>query len=289
MKRAQLRLVDAAQITRPPQEANPPTNHEEELAEAKSLPILEISRAWSKVTKDSADLLVQGFFAAYWRGHFETHGVSAVFQLCKPDGPYVSSWNAKEGEGTYEITQVGKRQLTAKRERVYWSRRDLFRDRLVGADGSEDEMRALATRQVSKYPSDFLTIWLPELRIERADFARWYSNCSLSAGAPLESFWPGPVHVKRRKANSGRKPKYTPAQLAALRSETFRLLDEYGDPVSNNPHTELKSKEDLIKALQKWAVTEKSKDFREEPARATIQDDVNEWLKEWRTQQTAGN
>jgi hypothetical protein len=91
---------------------------------------------------------------------------------------------------------------------------------------------------------------------------------------------------KRRKGKRGRKKKYTSAQLEALKRETFRLLDEYGDPEHNNPHPEFKSKEDLIRALQLFT-NQKPKDFDREAPRSTIQADVDRWLDEWRTQRIA--
>jgi hypothetical protein len=91
----------------------------------------------------------------------------------------------------------------------------------------------------------------------------------------------GKPNGKARKRERGRKPKYTPAQLEALKLGTFDLLDEYGDP-DNNPHPELRSITALIDKLQEWAVIKKPKDFPKEPARSTIQSLVNEWLEEWR-------
>jgi hypothetical protein len=94
-------------------------------------------------------------------------------------------------------------------------------------------------------------------------------------------------NVKARKRGGGRKAKYTPAQLEALESGLSFLLDEYGDPEGDNPHPELKSKEDLINKLQKWAVAEKPKDFPNEPARSTIQPLVNKCLRMWRRRMRA--
>src|SRR5262249_12883664 len=59
------------------------------------------------------------------------------------------------------------------------------------SEPSEDEMKALAARPVATYSASF-QIWLAELRMRRNPFAAWYSTSALSAGAPLESFWPGP-------------------------------------------------------------------------------------------------
>ena len=254
--------------------------------------LLEICRAWSKVTRDDPKLLMNGIFSAYWHGAYDMDGKSAIFQWISKKEDRVNVWPCRD----LFLFLAGLERLSGG---------SIFDPRFYQAhtrEPSEDEMRAMAAYPISAYPSDFVAIWLPELHIVREPFAAWYSTSSLSAGAPLESFLPNSVaqaaHVEakmavergvKRKANSGRKPRYTPAQLAALRSGTFRLLEEYGDPESDNPHIELKSKADLIKALQEWAVTEKPKDFRTEPARATIQDDVNGWLEEWRTQRTAGN
>src|SRR5262249_18394986 len=48
--------------------------------------------------------------------------------------------------------------------------------------------------------------------------------------------------AQRKAGKSGRKRKFTPAQLEALRSMAFDLLEYFGDPSSDNPHPEFKSK-----------------------------------------------
>ena len=140
------------------------------------------------------------------------------------------------------------------------------------------------------------TAYLNTWRMRRADFACWYARSHLSAGSPLESFWPDPAGqradrrgVAEGKNNAGRKPSLSPAQLEALKVEAFRLFEEYGDPLSDNPHQDFNSKEKVIKRLQQFAVYKKSKDFPEEPPRTTIQPYVNIWLEEWRAKRVAEN
>jgi hypothetical protein len=91
---------------------------------------------------------------------------------------------------------------------------------------------------------------------------------------------------QRLKGKAGRKPKFTPAQLETLRSMAISLLEDFGDPESDNPHSEFRSKEDMIRMLQQNAVM-KPIDFPEEPPRTTLQPLVNKWLEEWRTIQTS--
>jgi hypothetical protein len=99
----------------------------------------------------------------------------------------------------------------------------------------------------------------------------------------------GKPNGRARKRGAGRKQRYTPAQLEALKLQTFLLLNEYGDPEGDNPDPELRSISALIEKLGDWAVAKKPKDFREEPPPSTIRPYVNEWLEEWRRQQSAGN
>jgi hypothetical protein len=90
--------------------------------------------------------------------------------------------------------------------------------------------------------------------------------------------------VKLLKGKRGRKKAFTPDQLEAMRSELFRLLYYYGDPESERPHPEFRSKGDAIRELQAFAISEKARDFsnEHEPARTTLQPLVDQWLDEWR-------
>src|SRR5262249_311391 len=71
---------------------------------------------------------------------------------------------------------------------------------------------------------------------------------------------PGAPQPKEH-GKSGRKKKFTPAQLEALKSMLFCLLEEFGDPASDNPHPEFRSKAAMIQMLQEKATAERPKDF----------------------------
>jgi len=59
------------------------------LGRSDDLSLTEVCRAWSKVSEDDPNVLMQRIFEAFWRGEFERHGQSVIFQLVKPDGTYV--------------------------------------------------------------------------------------------------------------------------------------------------------------------------------------------------------
>jgi hypothetical protein len=142
--------------------------------------------------------------------------------------------------------------------------------------------RSRASAQRKKNEAKFLALQAPAKFLDDDDLSRLYDEIENRA----ERLKQEPATAKRKR---GRRNKYTPAQLAALKSGVFGFLEEYGDPESDNPHAELKSISDVIKKLQEWATDKKEKDFPEEPARETIRPHVNEWLEEWRKQQAAEN
>jgi hypothetical protein len=167
------------------------------------LPLQEICRAWSKVTKDHSDLLMNWIFAGYWQCAFESGGQSPIFQWVTEN----HCLNSVSGNVSYARTPAGN--ITALKEKLRWPRGDLFLF-LVALEKSEcsgplasrpsrtckpteDELRAMAGRPIRTYPRDFVSIWLPELYMGRDDFGRRYTGSSLSAGAPLDSFWLGPT------------------------------------------------------------------------------------------------
>jgi hypothetical protein len=276
------------------------------------------------------------FVKEFWLGTFESCGHSQLFILLPPD-----SRSFERQPGNYatrasgivvKVAEDGRSYPTHERKHFFIRREDvayvLCRPEWRGITAEhpagfaqwtderrdterpnwrkeyEESYAALSTIPFNQWSPDMRVDHYSQWRIERGHFGIWYRASSLSAGAPLESFWPGPSEqfahaevmsatlpkpkVERRKGRSGRKRKFTPAQLATLRSEMFRLLDEYGDPASDNPHSEFKSKADIIRALQAFAINEKSRDFPEEPSRTTIQSFVDQWLEEWRTR-GAGN
>ena len=45
----------------------------------------EIARAWSKVSADNPEMLLEALASAFWRGEFESDGQSALFILLPPD------------------------------------------------------------------------------------------------------------------------------------------------------------------------------------------------------------
>ena len=151
---------------------------------------------------------------------------------------------------------------------------------------------ALSTIPFARWPANLRERNFPAWLIECHDFRDWYKTSPLSAGVPLRKFWPvsgRQATPKTGRKKTGRKKKYTPEQLDALRSGVFGLLDEYGDPESDKPHPECKSKEDLIDKVQEWAVRKHPKDFPDFPARTTIQPFVDQCLEDWRKRHTAGN
>ena len=95
---------------------------------------------------------------------------------------------------------------------------------------------------------------------------------------------------KRSAAGSlaGRKRDFLPEHLDALKTELFRLLEEYGDHKTHDAHPEFNSKEKIYKKLQDFA-NSKRRMFHKEPSRATLQGPVKRWLAEWRAAGSAKN
>ena len=56
----------------------------------------EIARAWSKVSADNPEMLLEALASAFWRGEFESDGQSALFILLPPD-----SANSERRPGNY--------------------------------------------------------------------------------------------------------------------------------------------------------------------------------------------
>lgn len=292
---------------------------------AEDLKLVEVCRGWSKVTKDDPDLLMNGIFAAYWQCAFDGGGQSRLFQWVS--GKHCL--NFVSGNVSYARAPAGN--ITATREKLPWPRSDLFlflvaQEKSEGSGPlasrpsrtckpTEDELRAMADRPIRTYPHDFLSIWLPIFHIARDDFTQWYTGSSLSAGAPLYSFCPGPngaavtrveVDVNserhlldetvkatnqadrvqagplnfRAKSGSGRKPILRPEELKAVQDHLKEILDEEGE-------------EDLA-AINKSAVIKKIQLFisdhpklfenKESPERTTIQTWLKAWLPDWKAQ-----
>lgn len=194
-------------------------NHGDELS------LEEIARAWSKVAGDKPELLVEALVnTGFWPGEFERNGQSALFILLPPDsssserrpGNY-----ATQGEVVVKVAEDLHSYVTADRKRspilrenvayVLWrpsgwraivpgypadfvewpdDKRDLAYPDWRAKHG--DVYRVHSTIPMEKWPTSpvdmryHCSLW----RIQRDDFARWYRNSSLSAGAPLEHFWP---------------------------------------------------------------------------------------------------
>ena len=95
---------------------------------------------------------------------------------------------------------------------------------------------------------------------------------------------------KRSAAGSpaGRKRDFLPEHLDALKTELFRLLEEYGDHETYDAHPEFNSKEKIYKKLLDFA-NSKPRMFHKEPSRGKLQEWVPGWLAEWRTAGPARN
>src|SRR5262245_40318676 len=194
-------------------------NHGDELS------LAEIARAWSKVSGDKPELLVEALVnTGFWPGEFERNGQSVLFMLLPPDSASSerrSGNYATQGEVVVKVAEDLHSYVTADRKRspilrenvayVLW-RPSGWRAIVPGypADFAEwpddkrdlaypdwrakheDVYRAHSTIPMEKWPTSpvdmryHCSLW----RIRRDDFARWYRNSSLSAGATLEHFWP---------------------------------------------------------------------------------------------------
>jgi hypothetical protein len=284
---------------------------------------LGIARAWSKVAQNDPDILVGALVSSFWRGEFEEADRSLLFALSAPN-----SLKAERAPGNYaigggtilKVGEDGRSRPTAERSEkpvhremaayhcqpdwgalpeeppgFWYSWSDEKRDQYDPRWRQAFQQGCLA---LSTIPFDR---WSPDMRehqferwcIRRRSFLQWYKQSPLSAGVPLTKFWPirksqvEQMPAYKRKGNVGRKP-FPPLLLAALKTELYRLLDEYGDPYSTSPHEEFNSKEKVYSALLLFA-TNKPKDFRKEPSRATLQKHVNVWLDEWRRERSARN
>jgi hypothetical protein len=251
------------------------------------LQLREISRAWSKVSKDDASLLLDGLFAAFWKGRFETYDGSALFQLVSD---IENALNGTTNNVSYAFlpTKDGTVCLTAETSRLDWKRRDLFlllvdlekTDR-TGAlsmrasrnsDPTEDEMKALATRPVATYSASFQSIWLPKLRIGRNPFAAWYSTSSLSAGASLETFWPTAMEqVLHAQTNQSPAEGAKSTKKAKKTAKAGRTLGRKPNLLWDDCHRDAL---DLIKQRGVPRPDDNDSSWR-------IQADFEHWINEW--------
>jgi hypothetical protein len=63
----------------------------------------EIARAWSKVSGDKPEMLIEALVAAFWLGEFESGGHSTLFMLLKPDSPALTNSAFERRPGDYRI------------------------------------------------------------------------------------------------------------------------------------------------------------------------------------------
>jgi hypothetical protein len=207
-----------------------------------------------KTAGDNPDTLMEALVRASWRGEFERDVDEhfELFTLSKPDsasrdgqrrpGDYAISGGAivkVSGDGESNITAErklfritreriarlfytprGRRGITqwepAEFEGWSFDKRDLA---YPNWRAEYDEVyRALSTVPYEQWPTtpvdmrDHCEQWC----IRRRDFARWYRASPLSAGAPLERFWPhidnsgtgAPENRRARPTNKRRKKAY---------------------------------------------------------------------------------
>jgi len=187
----------------------------------------EIARAWSKVSADNPKMLTEALVSAFWRGEFETDGQSALFILLPPDsakferrpGNY-----ATRGEVVVKVAEDLQSNVTADRKKspilrevvAYMLYRPAGQRAIVSGYAAdfakwsddkrdlaypnwraehEDVYRAHSTTPFEQWPTGPVDMryYCSRWCIRRHDFARWYRISSLSAGAPLDSFWPLPA------------------------------------------------------------------------------------------------
>ena len=89
----------------------------------------------------------------------------------------------------------------------------------------------------------------------------------------------------QRGNRAGRKPDYLTEHWELLKKQTFRILQEYGDPATPDAHHECRSVNMLIGKLQEYADARPAQFPKGAPSRPSMQPHVNDWLDEWRGRQ----
>jgi hypothetical protein len=184
-----------------------------------ALPVDEIPWAWGKAAKEPASKLLTPLIAAMC----DTALGDAVFCVYYERSVWTDS-GSLVGLGDGEF--------------VPWTS-EAIRDRVRSADFRDDWRDCL------------LAIW----RLRRCDFAQWYNNSHLSAGTPLDTFWPGAKSEASKTTNPRKGGRPRIPSDGHLRCKGLQYLDDEGLDVGRNGKPKRGEQAKLVRHLLAIAET----------------------------------